>query len=318
MSQIKQAFDLGIKRLQAKHDAEEKTKVGSLRAGNAGFVTADGKFVGQCARLTYLRHIGINVQEIEDSKEHMFAAGRGNEDLWMQVLREGWPGKILTETEVPTRWHTDNGIAVTGRPDIVLCNQDGKPEHGIELKLVSSVWTARDVLFQGHPKLDHITQAAHYSWQLGVPFEIWYTSRVNWPVVGWMQKNFPKPGEFGSEHCNYNNKGEIKSVNPFVVGYELKITKESVMYREAGSKYEWQKSPVTIDGIMTYYNFIATMTETDRLPGLSLNLDADGQKLAWSKADYCALGDLCCGDKSGETSVKNWLVKVKERFHVHD
>lgn len=315
MSQIRQSFELGIKRLQAKHDSEEKTKVGSLRAGNAGFVTVDGKFVGQCARLTYLRHLGIKIEDNEESKEHMFAAGRGNEDLWMQVLREGWPGKIRTESDIPTKWVTDNGINVTGRPDIVLCSSDDKPEYGIELKLVSSVWTAKDVLFGGHPKLDHITQAAHYAWQLNVPFEIWYTSRVNWPVVGWMGKMFPKAGEPGSEHCVYGDSG-IKRINPFVVGYELKITNQGVMFRLAGSKDQWQVSPVTINGIKEYYNVISKMTESDTLPPLSLNLDANGDKLNWSKAEYCALGDLCCGDKSRETSVKNWLVKVKERLQI--
>lgn len=353
MSRIKQAFDLGLKRMQAEHEALEKTKLGTLRAGNAGIQLADGTFLGKCPRITYLRFKGIKVEDTDDNKEHMFAAGRGNEDIWLDKLKRGWPGKILREEEIPTKWFTQNETAVTGRPDIILCDTEGRPEAGIELKLVSSVNTAKTVLFEGHPKLEHVIQAVHYSWQLNIPFEIWYTSTVNWHPTDWLKKSLPNSldprfeehAKSGNIEVGYykniksktgnmyqksisaeefakgpHGKGPnevqagVKKILPFTVGYELKITDKSVYYRLAGSKNEWTKTQVSIDGIKAYYETISQMETTDTLPAAPVNLDIHGEKLPWDNALYCPLGDLCCGDKSGETSVKQWLVKVNERL----
>lgn len=356
MSQIKTAFDLGLKKMQAEHDALEGTKLGVLRAGNAGILTDKG-FVGKCPRISYLRFKGIKVEEHDDNKEHMFAAGRSNEDIWLDKLKRGWSGKILREEEIPTKWFTDvtgadgQGVAVTGRPDIMLCDDAGVPKVGIELKLVSSVNTAKTVLFQKQPKLEHVIQAVHYSWQHNVPFEIWYTSTVNWHPTDWLKKALPNSmSESWSDFANSGNieigyyknilskngnkyqkainqdeflKGNhgkdpgqviagVKKILPFTVGYELKITNSAVYYRLAGTKNEWSETPVSVSGIKNYYNFIAKMDVSDELPGAPINIDITGEKLPWDPALYCPLGELCCGDKSGEKSVKNWLIKVNK------
>lgn len=354
MSRIKYAFDLGLKRMQAEHDALEATKVGSLRAGNAGVMTETGQFIGKCPRLTYLRYKGIKVDDGEDSKEHMFAAGRGNEDIWLEKLEKGWPGKILREEEIPTKWLTNKEIPVTGRPDVVLCNIDGKPEAGIELKLISSINTAKTVLFQQQPKVEHVIQAVHYSWQLNVPFEIWYTSTVNWHPTDWLKKSLPN--SMDPEWMHFVNSGAIeigyyenrrsksgnlyqkaisredfengvhgtepgtviagvKKLLPFTVGYELKIT-DKVYYRAAGSKDEWKATQVSVQGIKNYYECISDMDSTDVLPPPPVNVDITGEPLPWDNALYCPLGELCCGDRSGEKSVKNWMIKVKAKLNV--
>jgi len=352
MSRIKHAFELGLKKMQAEHDELEKTKLGILRAGNAGILTEDGKFIGKCPRLTYLRLKGIKVEDGEDSKEHMFAAGRFNEDIWMEKLNKGWSGRILREEEAPTKWITDNGTSVTGRPDILLCSAEGKPEIGIELKLISSINTARTILFDRHPKLEHVIQAVHYSWQHNVPFEIWYTSTVNWHPTDWMKKSLPTSMSEGWEDLvklgvmeigyyknilsKNNNKYQkaitkeeflkgphgkepgqvvagVKKILPFTVGYELKITNTSVYYRAASSKDEWKTTAgVSVPAIKNYYNFIANMDTSDELPSGPINIDITGEKLPWDPALYCPLGELCCGDKSGEKSVKNWMLKVNK------
>lgn len=353
MSRIKQAFDLGLKRMQAEHDALEVTKVGKLRAGNAGIMTEAGEFIGKCPRLTFLRFKGIKVDDGEDSKEHMFAAGRGNEDIWMDKIKRGWPGKILREEEIPTHWQTASQVAVTGRPDMVLCDTEGKPELGIELKRISSINTAKTVLMDGHPKIEHVIQAVHYSWQIGVPFEIWYTSDVNWHPTDWLKKSFPnslnpawndlvrtESFEIGyyknilsknnrmyqkaisreefSEGVHGTGPGQVvagvKKLLPFLVGYELKITNSAVYYRGAGSKDEWKVTHVSVDNIKRYYDFISGMEATDELPPPPRHIDITGEELPWDPALFCPLGDLCCGDKSNEKSVKNWLVKVNDRL----
>lgn len=352
MSQIRQAFYLGLKRMQMEHDEAEKLKLGILRAGNAGILTSEG-FAGKCARLSYLRFKGIKVDDGEDSKEHMFAAGRFNEDIWMEKLKRGWPGRILREEEIPTKWSADNGTLVTGRPDIMLCDNEGKPQIGIELKLISSINTAKTILFQKQPKFEHVIQAVHYSWQTNVPFEIWYTSTVNWHPTDWMKKALPNSlspnwdelvkldafeigyyknimSKNGNKYQKAINQQEflagshgkepgqviagVKKLLPFTIGYELKITDTAVYFRTASSKDEWTKTPVTVQGIKDYYNFISKMDETDILPTPGRNIDILGEDLPWDNAMYCPLGELCCGDKSGEKSVKNWLIKVNQKL----
>jgi hypothetical protein len=326
---ISQLFDEGVRQLVAEHDAQEGGKVGTLRAGNTGLLTGDGRVVGKCHRLTYLRMKGINVEQIADNRELMFAGGRGNEDLWIDVLERSWPGPILRESEIPISWMTGNGVAVTGRPDIVLCKTDTDtlaaiPQKGIELKLVSSLWTARDVGFQMKPKMLHLLQAAHYSWKLGIPFELWYTSRADFAVgSGWEQKNFPKQGKPGSDRLEYNEKGGVKKVLPFVQGYELEWSdrggeQDQLKYRMAPSAAvpdgKWTFTLITKKSIQDFYEMVARMGETKDLGPRPLNLDADGQPGGYKVCDYCPLGaktgNGICDD--WEDSWEKWFKAVEK------
>jgi hypothetical protein len=339
---IKQLFEQGIASLQAEHDAAEGGKVGTLRAGNTGILMGTGDIIGKCHRLTYLRMKGINVEDTPENREHMFAGGRGNEDIWVDVLKRSWPGPILRESEIPISWVTKNGVTVTGRPDIVLCEnvpthevfQNGekigeaytsKPVKGIELKLVSSIWTARDVGILLKPKTMHLMQAAHYAWQLGVPFELWYTSRADFAVgSGWEQKNFPRQGKPGSERLEYNDKGGIKKVLPFAQGFELDITdKGQLRYRPVPSSVNpdprWEYSIITTDAIARYYEFVASMEANKDLGPRPKNLEADGQKGGYSPCDYCPLGakngNGLCDSKEGTGKGKDfdrWLTSVQQ------
>jgi hypothetical protein len=157
----------------------------------------------------------------------MFTAGVSNEDQWYDALVKAHPPElILREEEIPVKWVTDNGIDVTGRPDFVLLEEYSllpedsvkdlleeaktagqkaelielanakltRPKVGIELKLVSSIWTARDVLFEGRPKFDHLIQAAHYMWKLDIPFELWYTSRADFATNEMVNRCLPNYG----------------------------------------------------------------------------------------------------------------------------
>ena len=316
MSKIQELFELGTRNMVAAHDELEKTKVGILRAGNTGLLLADGRVTGKCARLTYLRFKGIQVEEADHSRELMFAAGRTNEDSWMEVLRAADPTLIIRrEEEIPIGWKTDNGTSVTGRPDIVLghvsiLSGQFVPEIGIELKQACSLWTCRDVGILMRPKVPHLMQAAHYSWQLGIPFELWYTNRTDFAVMGWAQKNFPRPGEPGSDRCEYNDKGEIKKVLPFNQGYELEWASPDSMssalrYRAIGSRQaSWTDTIVTRQAIVDYFSAVAAMDEGDRLPPAPVNLEADGGKGPYSICGYCPLEETCA--KHTGTTVSGW------------
>lgn len=244
---IAQMYNNGIERLRKEHEAREVAKVGQFRGGNTGILALGGKVVGACGRLTYLRWKGIRgVDEPGDNKQLMFDAGLANEDIWDKVLRpeltEGYT--MLREEEIPIQWKLDEETLVSGRPDAVVCKQfapnEGRdgieisiPVLGLEYKLVSSLWTGRDVGVELEPKIAHLMQAGHYAWALGqqlvsrlseisqgqgeavtapahsvygdhlingcLPYELWYTNRAEFAIgSGWEQNVFPKP--VGPEH----------------------------------------------------------------------------------------------------------------------
>lgn len=343
---IRDLFLAGQAQLLKEAEEEEKTKKGRLRGGNTSMITPDGTVIGQCANLTWLRYRGVDVEPVTASRDLMFDAGRRNEDHWYEVLSKAYPYKILREEEVATSWKTKTGIAVTGRPDVVLLDEAEKPVMGIELKQASSLWTVRDVLFQKKPKLAHLMQAAHYSWRLGCPFELWYTSRADFAITGdWVKGLFPKPGQPGSEHCQYAfyKEGEINpktrkpmkhrideaeymalqesaetrvhedilKVLPFVQGYELDLHDGKLYYKDAMSDTaEWYETIVSVDDIKRYYDTVSTM---DTVLPEPKGLNADGSKLGYKPSQYCALGDMCCKNCAGKP-LEEWEEEVKTKL----
>jgi hypothetical protein len=325
---------------------EEATKVGILRAGNSGAMALGGKSLGKCPRQTFLRFKGVSVNEAEESRQHMFAAGHTNEDIWYDLLSLAYPKEqILREEEVPIQWELD-GYKVTGRPDLVLTDAEKKPILGLELKLVSSLWTARDVMFSSHPKTDHLVQAAHYSWKLGVPFELWYASRVDWAInaqnpkknskYDWIARMFPKPGEPNSEHLEYNywrpdtnnqfgwsktdssdtGSGVIgipKKINPFLVGYRLEWNSAGQLtyqrISENGVEYEPVHTVITQKGIEDYYRTVIHAERTGVLPPRISQIDATGEAASYSLCNYCELKSVC---DSGISTTAELIQGAKE------
>lgn len=312
-SRIEDLFDEGVRLSIDAHAALEKQKVGLLRAGNTGIAALNAKgdmeVAGKCHRQTMLRLLGIAAEDADYSKELMFDSGRGNEDLWYSVLSKSYKdGVILREEEVPIQWTTSNGTPVSGRPDLVLCTTDKKPVLGLELKLICSFWTARSVLL-GEPKTMHLMQAAHYSWQLGVPFELWYTSRVDWPVMGWAGKHLPKPGEPGSEHIELDDKGEPRKVVPFKLGFVLTTDEEGfIHYSVVGREEQPIKSIVSVQRIKDYYEFVSRMVQDKTLGPRPQNLTAQGDKASWSFCSYCPLKSTC---DAHESDFDTWLQAAK-------
>lgn len=312
-SRVLELFDEGVRLSVQEHAEQESKKVGILRAGNTGIAAFNEKGLmevgGKCHRQTMLRLLGIASEDADYSKELMFDSGRGNEDLWYSVLSRSYKeGIILREEEVPIQWQTKNGTPVSGRPDLVLCDQAKQPVLGLELKLLCSFWTTRSVL-KGEPKTMHIMQAAHYSWKLGVPFELWYTSRVDWPVMGWAAKHLPKEGEPGSEHIEFNEKGEARKIVPFKLGFILTQDKEGfIHYSVVGRASNPVKSIVSIPRIEEYYEYVSTMVERKDLGPRPQNLTAIGEEVSWSFCSYCPLQSIC---DTHESDFDTWLKEAK-------
>lgn len=343
---IRELFKKGQQIMLDEAAKAEAGKTGNLRGGSSGMLTPGGETTGQCRALTYLRYHGVVVEPVDASRDLMFDAGRRNEDHWYDVLSKSLPEGmiIMREEEIPTKWTNKDGIDVTGRPDIVICDKNKKPVTGIELKLVSSLWTARDVMFQSKPKLNHLIQAAHYSWQLGCPFELWYTARADFAITGdWPKNLFPKAGEPGSEFCQYAfyEEGEINSktkkpikrkitedeyklklargqtvycdilkILPFVKGYELDIHEGTLYVKDAMvDNAPWVETIVKIDDIKRYYDNIVNIKKVPSEPRVK---NFDGTVGNYKASQYCSLGDLCCGKCEG-MQIDSWVDKVKAK-----
>jgi hypothetical protein len=239
------------------------------------------------------------------NKQLLFQAGLTSEDSWLETLTAAWDGVILTEDEVPTKWHTTNGTPVTGRPDLVLCerhlvpatiaNPDPTglvevtaPVLGLELKLVCSPFTAYNVLAKQQPDLSHLIQAAHYMWQLDEPFKLVYTSRSNYSLgFGSMKKKWDSVPE-----TYFNGSGT--SVEPFVVEYDLWFEDGTLVY-QIGEPHnsEPQTTDVTVKGIEKYYECTANIAETGSLGPRPEGKNVFNQKMSWHPCDGCPLAEAC-------------------------
>lgn len=356
---IAKLYAAGVRRLTEEHAAKEVTKVGEFRGGNSGIIALGGKVVGACGRLSYLRWKGITgVDEPEDSKKLMFEAGIANEDIWsdiltlgMDVLREEIPeGLVLRrEEEIPIRWQMPSGTWVSGRPDIVVCRQS-VPVLGIELKLVSSLWTGREVGVELEPKLPHLLQGGHYAWALGqqvlagqygdcdtshlvngaIPYELWYTNRAEFAIgSGWEQGVFPKPVgavnprlERGTSRDKQGNtKATNKKLLQFRQGYRIEFTpqgqlKYCVLGEDGAQTSQWRMTPITIAGLKRYFEEVEGQDRNGPMPPPTV-LKADGSEGSYSACDYCELKKICKSAdkqiKAGKVSMKEWVEQVLSR-----
>lgn len=200
-------LDQGQDNLRTSHMEADAKKIGTLRGGSVGCIlTDDGDMssgydiVGSCPREVVARYLGYN--ELHSKSTHiMFSLGIANEDIWSDLLKASGVN-FKREEELGLEWQID-GVKASGRPDIVICDEEDNAQLGLELKMVASVWTARTVLFEMKPKMAHLIQAANYSYRMNVPFELWYTSYVNLAGPDFITKLVPKRGERHSEWIDY-------------------------------------------------------------------------------------------------------------------
>jgi hypothetical protein len=293
---------------QKAHSKDEKKKLHTLRAGNSGVITEDGHYIGKCGRLSALRFHGIKTEEFGFSKLLMFQGGFLNEDWWLKHLKKTWKGEILTETEVPTQWYTTSGVTVSGRPDIVLA-ENGVLKMGIELKKACSIWTTRDVYFNKRPKMPHMAQAAHYMWQLKIPFKLIYTNNVQYYAPSWKTLGWPEPGEPGSEIIEYDDKGKVKNILPMIRSFDMRLVDDRVYYRVTGEE-EWTATVLDVAGIQRYYETVADAALNKKLTPRPLNARPDGTRENWSFCKSCPMSSNC--DKN-ENDPEKWWEEVDER-----
>lgn len=327
----------------------EKSKTGNLRAGNSGILSSEnGEVAGSCVRKAHLRALGIEIDPPTEDKLIMFDLGFASEDIIAEKLVRAMPeGHILLrEEEIPIEWRTTNGTKITGRPDMVICSVDAivpagsdigpvsngigevveytgpisrtpRPILGIELKSTHSLWVAREVVFNRKPKLGNLIQAAHYMWQLNVPYKLVYTnySQLGQGMAGneWIVKQFPRPGEPGSEYIEYNDKKKtIKHIRQFEIVYDLRFDEHGRLQfkREDEADTLWTSTIVTRDDIRNFYEYTATMASDKKLGPRPSQVDSLGNKAGYKDCDYCPLKPVC--DEHEDDGYDKWISEVNK------
>jgi hypothetical protein len=273
--------------------AEDALKVGVLRGGTAGCVTADGKILGNCHRVALARVIGID-KSIEFERHIMFDAGNAAEDSWAaKLLAAG--ADIRRESEIPVTVDI-GGRLITGRPDIVLGemkDEEFVPTCGIELKGVFSASTAVKVLLEDTPDVKHLTQAAFYSMSLNIPYWLCYTN----------------PSAIDTPYWAIKKLGAPKKIQPFYKMFELKWDGDTLHYRDE-NQYEFVETVITKQGIMDYYKLIDELAKTESLGPRFEGGTVVGGRPPYSPCEYCDFSEAC--DK--QTNFVEWKEYLNEYF----
>ena len=326
---IKQMLDMASVLLEIQGSIRDAEAKGTLRGGSVGWMSPEGEFVGTCPRRAYARMQGYNLED-NSAKQPMFQGGHLSEEGIVELLKFQWNGTIKREEEVPIRWETANGTPVTGRPDIVLFpEKSDRAHHGLELKLVSSLWTALEVIQL--PKTIHVLQAMHYSHILGIPWTLVYVNRTNWALLSeFAMKKVPKQGEPGSEYVEYVERNKIiedkkeggkkkirftegKAMLPFYHTYPLRWNAEGEVELKVGE--EWQTSFISWDGIQRFYEFVSCINETGELGTKPVEVDVMGCAKNFDPCKYCPLLGKCDGKKMSLDSFTELCEDVHRSVH---
>lgn len=272
---------------------EAEGKEPHLRGGTSG-ILHEGEYYGACPRIAQLRFEGIEVPiDTPRNTYRQFAGGLANEDIiYDQLVKSGIsPSRILREEEIPVSWRTSNGTLCTGRPDIVILGEDGKPATLFELKTVVSMWSAKSVHYDLIPKSDHLIQAAYYSMHIGAPETVLvYSNRAQFHLStapGWLRGKFP-PGTYDVQ---FKDNGDPMKILAFDRVYDL-TWKDDVLYYHTDGLPAPQRTFVSKDTVTAYYESVAQSLQDDTMLPRPTAKGVDGSK-SYSKCDYCPLSDVC-------------------------
>jgi hypothetical protein len=298
---IGRLLELGQTQLDKERSATAEEKKGLLRGGNAGAII-DGQVYGSCHRIHHLRTLGIEV-EADHNTQVMFDSGIANEESINKVLQASLPSglKLLREEEFPLEWDCGGGKKGSGRPDFVYVDAEGKPVLGLELKSVSSIHTARNIIGEAKPSTSNLIQAANYSMRMGgIPYKLIYTSSPYWHI------NYNKHLEtaFMDNPLVEHKGGRPFRVMPCRVVFDLVWKDGKFFYKLEGEK-KLTATSLTMDSIVDYYEKTAAMGEKKSLGPVPTNKDLLGKK-SYSPCDYCKLAEVC----GRQTDYDKWMDEV--------
>lgn len=331
---INNLLNKAFSEIKETHLKEELEKLGQLRIGSIGCINL-GATLASCLRKTYLRRVGVFLDESKsDNRDVMFLGGKQNEEAWKSLLSASSDTLYLkSENEFLIQTPIDKDTVLSGRPDIVIFNKDNnKPELILELKAVSSVYTAVDVLIKGIPKLMHVIQAIHYQYRSGIPVKLYYTSYVDYflpdnlkqqvSVFLSSEKDDPRVQYIKQYLSFFSEKStNVKKILPFIIGYEFKIDnkkEKQVYFKQITDDFnnKYHPSVVTLEGIDKYIKQLLTLNNNTKLPEPPKTVDIFGTKANYSLCSYCFLKDVCDKMKAESTleEFKSTVLKEKSEY----
>lgn len=278
--------------LSNQHDEKEKGLAPTYRAGSSGVLTPEGTVHGNCHRLTMLRYQGVQAP-VEPETHLMFGMGRANEDLVIEAL-EAAEVSCRKGEDAEGKLEFEGGIVVTGTPDIMLLDDDGKVKEILELKNMSSIYTARSVTGDGKPKSAHLIQAATYSLMFKVPVKILYVNRMAWHILYNKYISASMVDHPTVTHQEKKDGTRIPfKINPHYTVYECRWNGDTgeLEYSKEGLD-DWVPTAVSEESIKAYYTAVNAMTNAKHLGPRPSDLSVDGNK-EYKACDYCALKDVC-------------------------
>jgi hypothetical protein len=298
----------GLTTIRDTRAADEVAKRGMFRGGSVGLVTDDGVLYGKCARLAYLRSIGVE-ETHQPNVLKMFDGGESSEARVLALLAAAGVD-VRSGESVARNYQLADGTTVSCRPDGVVYDAEGKAAYGLELKACSSIWTVTSTHYDLKPKSDHLVQAGHYALLFGrLPFKLVYSSWVDWHVSTlpkFLQTKFVR-GQYGDVYdVEYKDDGTPLKIRPFDREYDLRWDGPVLTYQTAGLAAP-VRTLITEDGVRRYYEAVAALRDRGVMPPRPTAKSVDGSK-AYKACDYCELATVCA---RSEHSTQLWIDDAK-------
>jgi len=281
------ALKKGYSNITEERDAQEILKVGSFRAGNAGFVEHDTP-IESCPRLALLRFKGknksisfeehLNVTTGVLHEHHVTDLLVANEDVskievWEEVPQVSPKIEVISQSlEIDL-----NGIIVLGRPDRVI-TLNGK-RIGLELKSVISSNTAFKIA-SGFPSLQYLAQILTYQYKLNIPF--YFLFGQYFIADKFIQKKF------------------VKRQPQFLVFEVTPLSDTQTEIRRLDGSNEVKVVNFGINHVKDFYQMCKETDESAVFPKVPI-WDT------YNKCDYCPMKDACDSYNSGVISKQDWI-----------
>lgn len=275
---------------EKEHQKYEESKIGVLRVGSCGAVLPNGDIIGTCPRSAMLRCLGVS--ESKDTKSHICTkAGTLFEQEVARLLKVAGQ-EIKQEDEIGVQFKTKLGRLVTGRPDVVIMN-DENPQVVIDVKGVLSHSTASKTTYGDAPKkLDQLIQITLYSKLLGIPGILLFWNG------SYYQPSYPDKKKYGIQG----------NIEPYRKYFKVFLdSDEHVCYYDIDGGREPYKTIIRFPYISEYYNLVDQCIVAGILPPKVTSVDEFGNKV-YSICTFCKFKEAC-KEKLGYT---DFVIRCKE------
>ena len=163
---------------------------------------------------------------------------------------------------------------------MVLCDAEGQPNVGLELKKVCSSYRATKVFLAVEPDTKHLVQAAHYSWQLGkLPWILSYTSDSSYDTPYWAFKK-------------YNVDKSARKIAPGRQHFYCGWVDDTFVFIHPETR-NVVPTDITSEGIRRFYEMIPEMERLEDLGPRPSNKPAYEGDSPFKNCEYCAFADAC-------------------------